>query len=566
MHYPHGFTRTHKALLAALLATSIPGLSLAAPAGQAPKADVSAPFTLAGGAGNQVSPAMSGNTLVYSNCRSADCNIAGVDLSTRQGFPISEGASDEEQPSTDGIRVVWRDGRNAASSETDNRLNNFDIYGAYLSDKKAFPISKAPQMQNRPSVWGNTVVWADFRDATAPNDQTSGDIYMYDLASGQETLISNAKSAQVKPVTNGKVVVWADYRNEPDPQGVNSDLYGYDLVTKQEFVISNAPDEQTDPAISGNIVVWADYRKGDDTSDIYGYDLTAKKEFPISTAQGSQIQPAISGNIVVWADSRNEPDQKNGANFDIYGYDLNTGQEFPIYVGAGTQSTPEVSGSTVAWEDASKGNSDQDIMGATISGIPLTAAAPAPPALPDTGSSLFPQTGKSVSGIFLDYWKTHGGLQQQGYPISELMQEKSDLDGKTYTVQYFERAVFEYHPENQPPYNVLLSQLGTLRYRQKYQGGAPAQQSEQGSILFPQTGKRVGGSFLQYWQQNGGVAQQGYPISEEFQEKSDLDGKTYTVQYFERAVFEMHPENQPPYNVLLSQLGVFQYKQKYPSK
>ena len=28
--------------------------------------------------------------------------------------------------------------------------------------------------------------------------------------------------------------------------------------------------------------------------------------------------------------------------------------------------------------------------------------------------------------------------------------------------------MFEYHPENQPPYNVLLSQLGTFRQRAKY--------------------------------------------------------------------------------------------------
>jgi hypothetical protein len=35
-------------------------------------------------------------------------------------------------------------------------------------------------------------------------------------------------------------------------------------------------------------------------------------------------------------------------------------------------------------------------------------------------------------------------------------------------VQYFERAVFEYHPENAAPYDVLLSQLGTFRYRDKY--------------------------------------------------------------------------------------------------
>ena len=46
-------------------------------------------------------------------------------------------------------------------------------------------------------------------------------------------------------------------------------------------------------------------------------------------------------------------------------------------------------------------------------------------------------------------------------------------------------------------------------------------------------------------------------------ETSDLNGKPYTVQYFERAVFEMHPENQPPNDVLLSQLGTYLGKANY---
>jgi hypothetical protein len=74
----------------------------------------------------------------------------------------------------------------------------------------------------------------------------------------------------------------------------------------------------------------------------------------------------------------------------------------------------------------------------------------------------------------------------------------------------------------------------------------------------------VCGRFLQYWLRNGGLAQQGFPITDPFTERSDLDGKEYTVQYFERAVFEQHPENQPPFDVLLSQLGTFQYRVKYP--
>jgi hypothetical protein len=82
---------------------------------------------------------------------------------------------------------------------------------------------------------------------------------------------------------------------------------------------------------------------------------------------------------------------------------------------------------------------------------------------------------------------------------------------------------------------------------------------------FPETKQTVCGRFLAYWQQNGGLAQQGFPISGEFQEKSDLNGQVYTVQYFERAEFEYHPENQPPYDVLLAQLGTFEYKRKYQS-
>ena len=46
-----------------------------------------------------------------------------------------------------------------------------------------------------------------------------------------------------------------------------------------------------------------------------------------------------------------------------------------------------------------------------------------------------------------------------------------NYDSFTYNlVQYFERAVMEYHPENRPPYDVLLSQLGTFQYREKYGG------------------------------------------------------------------------------------------------
>jgi hypothetical protein len=181
------------------------------------------------------------------------------------------------------------------------------------------------------------------------------------------------------------------------------------------------------------------------------------------------------------------------------------------------------------------------------------------------GTRYYAETGYVVRGHFLDYWETHGGLPQQGYPISGEMYERSEMDGKVYLVQYFERAVFEMHPENKAPYDVLLSLIGAQRYKEKYPIGAPYEKPNfaPGSRYFPQTRKRVGGSFLVYWDAFGGLQQQGYPVSDEVQERSELDGQVYTVQYFERAVMEWHPGNRPPYDVLLSQLGRFRYDAKY---
>ena len=194
---------------------------------------------------------------------------------------------------------------------------------------------------------------------------------------------------------------------------------------------------------------------------------------------------------------------------------------------------------------------------ATLSRITAPAYAQAP-------VRTFSETGKTLQGKFLHYWLSHSGLPQQGYPISSEIQETSDVDGKTYAVQHFERAVFEYHPETAPN-DVLLSLLGSLLYAQKYPGGAPGQQpnTSAGSVQVAETGKRLGGVFLEYWRTHGGLAQQGFPISDEFVERSALDGKEYSVQYFERAVFELHPELQAPNNVLLSQLGTFRYRAVY---
>ncbi len=163
----------------------------------------------------------------------------------------------------------------------------------------------------------------------------------------------------------------------------------------------------------------------------------------------------------------------------------------------------------------------------------------------------FSETGHSLADPFKQYWEQHGGLAQFGFPLTEPYRERSIDDGKEYLVQYFERARFEYHPESaNPEYQVLLGFLGKV-----FHPPDPPVPAKPNARFFPETGHNLDGLFRSYWEANGGLAIYGLPISEEIREVSPIDGKPYTVQYFERARFEAHPEYAAPYNVLLGHLG-----------
>lgn len=170
----------------------------------------------------------------------------------------------------------------------------------------------------------------------------------------------------------------------------------------------------------------------------------------------------------------------------------------------------------------------------------------------------FEATGHNLRGVFLNYWNLYGGLSLFGLPLTEEFEEASDTQpGKTFLVQYFERNRFEYHPEYAGTKDeVLLGLLGVqLNSDQIFPLSTPFKNTAS-TIYVPQTRHSLGGAFYKYWQAHGGLPIFGYPISEEFLEKNPDDGKTYTVQYFERNRYEYHPEFKgTQYEVLLGLLG-----------
>jgi len=173
------------------------------------------------------------------------------------------------------------------------------------------------------------------------------------------------------------------------------------------------------------------------------------------------------------------------------------------------------------------------------------------------GERSFPETGHSVRGPFLGFWERNGGLAVFGYPIAGERGEPA-ADGVQRRVQWFERNRFEHHPENGPPFDVLLGRLGVEALARRgvdwealpKVSGPPAA----GCRFFPETGHSLCPPFRAFWERNGGLAVFGYPISEPAAEAVE-GGQPRTVQWFERNRFEHHPELSAAYRVQLGRLG-----------
>lgn len=184
----------------------------------------------------------------------------------------------------------------------------------------------------------------------------------------------------------------------------------------------------------------------------------------------------------------------------------------------------------------------------------------------------FPQTGHYiVEQAFLDYYEGHGldlgdrGISDReslalfGFPVSESFPEINPDTGEVLTVQYFERARFEYHPNNPDPYKVLLGRLSanSLIRQGRNPANAPAPMgTPAGCTTFNETPYALCPPFQAFWNRSGGLPVFGFPLTSAADDVSATDGKTYQTQWFERERFEYHPENRgTPYEILLGLLG-----------
>jgi len=176
---------------------------------------------------------------------------------------------------------------------------------------------------------------------------------------------------------------------------------------------------------------------------------------------------------------------------------------------------------------------------------------------PDRGQSdmdvYVPQTGHTLRGSMLDYWRANGAAAVYGNPISE---PYASADG--YYSQAFEDAVFQYRPEyidtNDPfirlepiGQTALTDRLDTVRSDGRRGGGGgdrrvadwtalPQSSStvtqivNNGGQYVSDSGHTISGDFLKWYNLNEGQFYLGNPISQPLSERG------MTVQYFDGAL------------------------------
>lgn len=204
-----------------------------------------------------------------------------------------------------------------------------------------------------PDVYGNIIVWDDFRD-------DNHNIYGYNLLTNQEFLIAADINGDENSFNDGYPAIWGDYVTWAQDGKISI----YNLKTKQVKLVGEGyafpPDIFEDtvvweesfdifaynlktgdvrtlgdgsyPAINGDIVVWAN------GNYIYGFNLKSSTT-PFLIRDGTNVgNPAIYGDIVVW---------EEGGDYKIWKHNLKTGEQVPI--SPSYSSYPSIYGDIVVW-------------------------------------------------------------------------------------------------------------------------------------------------------------------------------------------------------------------------
>ncbi|HHX65944.1 MAG TPA: hypothetical protein GX702_13765 [Chloroflexi bacterium] len=173
------------------------------------------------------------------------------------------------------------------------------------------------------------------------------------------------------------------------------------------------------------------------------------------------------------------------------------------------------------------------------------------PMMPTPQEAWVAPTGYAVSGPWLEFYRAHGGEDYFGYPRSPVV---VDPDDPEQVVQYFQRVVLEWHPDNPPAYRIQRRLLSMeLMSPEPAPAVQPAEANSRDYWYFPKGERGLGHAvtnrapdgtwigFKDYFDRYGREDAFGYPMEPPTRRVGE-DGVERWTQRFQAAFFEYHPE------------------------
>ncbi len=131
-----------------------------------------------------------------------------------------------------------------------------------------------PGNQDKPRIFGDTLVWADDRGG-------NWDIYMEDLETHEERQISSGRYDEIVPRIWGSAVVWEEQVRRKNSE--THDVFLHDLLSGETHKLTQSGFGSRPNVYDGHIV-YGDVREGN--KDVYLYILTPPDGGPQSSAHG----------------------------------------------------------------------------------------------------------------------------------------------------------------------------------------------------------------------------------------------------------------------------------------
>jgi len=297
---------------------------------------------------DQYGPQIYGNRIVWLDQRKGNQDIYLYDLSTSQEFPVATGGPRKiniyrQPPSIYQDKIVY----DVAYPDARGCIYNIDIYLFDLTTSAERQITTDPSEQYFPQIFGNRIVWIDWRntDYCWMDEWNPPTLYSFDLLSSTESPLG--LQGQYEPLGSlsffGDRVIFGDYICQKDCLdggyyciGDGAFISLYDFTTA---IVSTLPCGRASAFdIFENLIAYSPWEGG-----LYLYDLSTSIETLITSS--TVYSAKIYGDYITYVVGK-----------QLYYYQISTAMETQAPVGP--VSEPDIFGHRIVYAANRSGNLD----------------------------------------------------------------------------------------------------------------------------------------------------------------------------------------------------------------